>query len=320
MSYLTSMSTHMHTDTISTSKLSIGFGRHTVVANIEFTTSPGALVVLIGTNGSGKSTLLKTLAGMLKPISGSVKILDGDPGKSPRRVAYLPQHPISSHTLPLRARDVVAMGRFANLGLFNRESEEDKKILKTSLERTGSIEFAEKPLRDLSSGQQQRTHLAQVLARQAEILLLDEPTAAVDFLARIDLWRLIEGLRASGTTILLTSHHLAEAERLCKRVALMRDGRVVAQGSVPELLARVPGQAVAKVQSADKAAIMQRAHHLGWPVRQHADQISLLLPHALGLREIVDALDGTGLSAVRVEPVTLEDAYLELVGDSAFIP
>ena len=95
----------------------------------------------------------------------------------------------------------------------------------------------------------------------------------------------------------------------------MRDGRVVAQGSVPELLARVPGQAVAKVQSADKAAIMQRAHHLGWPVRQHADQISLLLPHHLGLREIVDALDGTAVSAVSVQAVTLDDAYLELVGE-----
>jgi len=126
-------------------------------------------------------------------------------------------------------------------------------------------------------------------------------------------------LRDSGTTILLTSHHLAEAQRLCSRVALMRDGKVAAQGSVPELLAHIPGQAVAKVQTQDHQAMRQRALELGWPVRQHGDQIRLLLPEHLSLREIIDALDGTKVSAVSVQAVTLEDAYLELVGDSALM-
>jgi ABC-2 type transport system ATP-binding protein len=133
----------------------------------------------------------------------------------------------------------------------------------------------------------------------------------------MDLWRLIEGLRDCGTTILLTSHHLAEAERLCSRVALMRSGKVLAEGSVPALLARIPGQAVAKVQSVDKEAVIQRALDLGWQFREQADQIRLLLPRAVSLREIVDALDGTQVSAVSVHPVTLEDAYLELVGGSS---
>ena len=136
----------------------------------------------------------------------------------------------------------------------------------------------------------------------------------------MDLWRLIEGLRDSGTTILLTSHHLAEAQRLCNRVALMRGGKVVAEGSVPELISRVPGRAVAKVQSEDKQAVMQRALELGWPFRHHAGKMSLLLPHHLSLREIVDALDGSKVSAVSIDPVTLEDAYLELVGNSSAIP
>lgn len=98
----------------------------------------------------------------------------------------------------------------------------------------------------LSGGWQQRLSLAVALVHRPSTLVLDEPTVAVDVEARMDLWRLIEGLRDSGTTILLTSHHLAEAERLCNRVALMRGGKVVAEGSVPDLIARVPGQAVAK--------------------------------------------------------------------------
>ena len=108
----------------------------------------------------------------------------------------------------------------------------------------------------------------------------------------MDLWRLIEGLRDSGTTILLTSNHLAEAQRLCNRVALMRKGKVVAEGSVSDLISRVPGQAVVKVQSEDNQAVIQRASELGWAVRQHAEKLSLLLPQNLNLREIVDVLDG----------------------------
>ena len=225
----------MSTKTISATDLSIGFGRHTVVSNIELQTSPGSLVVLIGTNGSGKSTFLKTLAGMLRPIYGSVTILGDDPGKSPCRVAYLPQHPISSHTLPLRVRDVVAMGRFAHIGLFNRESDEDRKIVQTMLEQTGALEFAERPLRDLSSGQQQRTHLAQVLTRQAEVLLLDEPTAGLDINGRKLVADLIASERARGVTVVMATHELQDAESA--NTVMLLAQRVVSIGT-PEVALR----------------------------------------------------------------------------------
>ena len=143
--------------------------------------------------------------------------------------------------------------------------------------------------------------------------MLDEPTSAVDLEARMGLWRLIEGLRDSGTSILLTTHHLTEAERLCSRVALMHSGKVVAEGSIPELLFCIPGKAVAKVQSQDNEAVIQRAARLGWRIRQSADQISLLLPQVLSLREVIDALEGAEVRSVSVQPVTLEDAYLEFV-------
>ncbi|MGA1404477.1 MAG: metal ABC transporter ATP-binding protein, partial [Ilumatobacteraceae bacterium] len=167
-------------ETICASHLDVGYGLHTVVRDISLMTAPGDLVALIGTNGSGKSTLLKTLAGILTPMHGTVSVLGGPPGRTPRRVAYLPQHPVSSHTLPLRARDVVAMGRYAHLGLFGRSTARDRSIVDNTMLRTGADGFAEKSLRELSGGQQQRTHLAQVLTRQAEVLLLDEPTAGLD--------------------------------------------------------------------------------------------------------------------------------------------
>jgi ABC-2 type transport system ATP-binding protein len=271
-------------------------------------------VGLLGPNGCGKSTVLKIVCKLLSLDAGQVRLM----GKPLSELSY-------------RARGLVGLCTqhsalypdllpAENLHFFARLyglSDQDRQHRVAELMKSFELEtFANTRVGQLSGGWQQRLHLAVSLVHRPKLLLLDEPTAAVDVEARMDLWRLIESLRNSGTNILLTSHHLAEAERLCSRVALMRSGQVVAEGSVPELLARIPGQAVAKVQSEDKEAVIQRARDLGWQVRQHADQVRLLLPEAFSLREIVDALDGTQVSAVSVHPVTLEDAYLELVGGS----
>jgi len=289
------------------------FGSHHVLDGFSLRVEQGEVVGLLGPNGCGKSTVLKIVCKLLSLDAGQVLLM----GKPLNELSY-------------RARGLVGLCSqdaalypdllpAENLHFFARLYgllDQDRQHRVAELMKIFELEkFANTPVGQLSGGWQQRLHLAVSLVHRPKLLVLDEPTAAVDLEARMDLWRLIEGLRDSGTTILLTSHHLAEAERLCSRVALMRNGKVLAEGSVPELLARIPGQAVAKVQSEDKKAVIQRALDLGWQVRQHADQIRLLLPCALSLREIVDALEGTQVSAVSVHPVTLEDAYLELVGD-----
>jgi ABC-2 type transport system ATP-binding protein len=293
------------------------FGRHHVLDNFSLRVEQGEVVGLLGPNGCGKSTVLSIVGKLLSYDAGQV-LLMGQP----------------LNALSYRARGLVGLCTqhcalypdlmpAENLHFFARLyglSEKQRHQRVAELMHSFELEhFASTRVGQLSGGWQQRLHLAVSLIHRPKLLVLDEPTAAVDLEARMDLWRLIEGLRDSGTTILLTSHHLAEAQRLCSRVALMRDGKVAAQGSVPELLARIPGQAMAKVQTQDHEAMLQRALELGWPVRQHGDQIRLLLPDHLGLREIIDALDGTKVSAVSVQAVTLEDAYLELVGDSALM-
>jgi ABC-type Mn2+/Zn2+ transport system ATPase subunit len=195
---------------------------------------PGELLVLIGTNGSGKSTLLKTLAGLIHPVHGDLYVLGQHAGQLPTRVAYLPQHPVSSHTLPLQVRDVVTMGRFAHLGLFRRTSSSDRAIVSSAMQRTGIDAQANKPIRDLSGGQQQRTHLAQVLAREAEILLLDEPTAGLDINGRKLVAELIAAERARGVTVVMATHELADAEQATSVMLLAQ--RVVSMGPPQEAL------------------------------------------------------------------------------------
>ena len=291
------------------------FGNHHVLDGFSLRVEQGEVVGLLGPNGCGKSTVLKIVCKLLSLDAGAVRLM-GEPlsalsYRARGLVGLCTQHCALYPDL-LPAENLHFFARLYGL------SDQDRQQRVAELMEIFELEnFANTRVGQLSGGWQQRLHLAVSLVHRPKLLVLDEPTAAVDVEARMDLWRLIEGLRDSGTTILLTSHHLAEAERLCSRVALMRSGKVFAEGSVPELLSRIPGQAVAQVQSEDKEAVIQRALALGWPVRQQVDQIRLLLPEAFSLREIVDALDGTRVSAVRVHPVTLEDAYLELVGESA---
>jgi ABC-type Mn2+/Zn2+ transport system ATPase subunit len=224
----------MNTATISADHLCVGYGKHPVVEGVMLEMHPGELLVLIGTNGSGKSTLLKTLAGLIQPVHGDLHVLGQHAGQLPTRVAYLPQHPVSSHTLPLQVRDVVTMGRFAHLGLFKRTSSSDRDIVSSAMQRTGIDAQANKPIRDLSGGQQQRTHLAQVLAREAEILLLDEPTAGLDINGRKLVTELIAAERARGVTVVMATHELADAEQATSVMLLAQ--RVVSMGPPQEAL------------------------------------------------------------------------------------
>jgi len=224
----------MNTTTISADHLCVGYGKHPVVEGVMLDMHPGELLVLIGTNGSGKSTLLKTLAGLIHPVHGDLHVLGQHAGQLPTRVAYLPQHPVSSHTLPLQVRDVVTMGRFAHLGLFKRTSSSDRDIVSSAMQRTGIDAQANKPIRDLSGGQQQRTHLAQVLAREAEILLLDEPTAGLDINGRKLVAELIAAERARGVTVVMATHELADAEQATSVMLLAQ--RVVSMGPPQEAL------------------------------------------------------------------------------------
>ena len=214
--------------TISADHLCVGYGKHPVVEGVMLDMQPGELLVLIGTNGSGKSTLLKTLAGLIHPVHGELHVLGKNAGQLPTRVAYLPQHPVSSHTLPICVRDMVAMGRYAHLGLMKHASAHDRALVEESMSRVGIEEKASQPIRDLSGGQQQRTHLAQVLARQAEVLLLDEPTAGLDINGRKLVADLVSAERARGVTVVMATHELLDAEHATSVMLLAQ--RVVSVG------------------------------------------------------------------------------------------
>lgn len=229
---------------INARSLNIGYRDETIVSDINFTLDRHQSLALIGTNGSGKSTLLKTLVGLLPAVSGKLEVFSQNPGLVTRRMAYLSQFQSSGFILPLRAIDVVTMGRYANAGLTGRLSGEDQDIVQSSMKRMGVEKLRDKTLRSLSGGQQQRVYIAQVLARQADLLILDEPTSGLDAGAREIYQQMLRDELCRGASIVVATHDIQEAMDCSLTMLLARKVIAIGRGEkvvTPEALLQTFG-------------------------------------------------------------------------------
>ncbi|MFV2063677.1 MAG: metal ABC transporter ATP-binding protein [Chloroflexota bacterium] len=214
--------------------LAIGYRGDVVVPDIDLSVVSGTSLALVGTNGSGKSTFMRTLVGLLPSIEGSLTVLGRPAGGSPKRVAYLSQFHASGYILPIRAVDVVRMARFAELGLVGRASAEDEDLVEHSMERMGVSDLGRAAMRDLSGGQRQRVYLAQVLAHQADLVVLDEPTAGLDAGGQERYLSAFADELHRGTVLVTATHDIGEAIEYDQVLLLAR--RVVALGPGAEVL------------------------------------------------------------------------------------
>ena len=216
------------------SALTVGYGVEPVVEGISLTLQPGESLALVGTNGSGKSTLLKTILGLIPPVTGSLDVLGGKPGARPKQIAYLGQAHTARFVVPIRAVEVVRMGRFAELGLLGRTTDRDRQLVHDAMEHMEVTHLADEPLRSLSGGQQQRVYLAQVMAREADLLVLDEPTGGLDVAGRERYRELVEMALARGAAVITATHDIGEASG-CDQVLLL-NRRIIAQGAPQDVL------------------------------------------------------------------------------------
>ena len=214
--------------------LAVGYAGDPILSGLDFSLPEGKTLALVGANGSGKSTLLKAIAGLLKPLGGELKVLGKAALAAPERVAYLGQFHPSGFVLPLRAYEVVRMGRFAARGLFGKFGAEDEAAVREAIEAVGIAGIAETPLNELSGGQRQRVFIAQALARRADLILLDEPEANLDGAARANSRRLFAEAVARGATAVIATHDI-EAAAACDYTMLLAR-RVVAYGPSAEVL------------------------------------------------------------------------------------
>ncbi|WP_024804917.1 zinc ABC transporter ATP-binding protein AztA [Nocardia sp. BMG51109] len=213
-----------NTPAVRIDSLAAGYRSHTVLHEITTDVPAARVTAILGPNGSGKSTLLSAIAGVLAPTGGAIE------RASDRRPALVVQHSAVPATLPITVRDTVAMGRWPHRGPWRRLTRADHRIVRECLDRMGIAELARRRLTTLSGGQRQRALLAQALAQQSGLLLLDEPTTGLDAEARQQISRILRELAEDGVTVVQATHDHAEALR-ADHCLLLRDGRLIATGA-----------------------------------------------------------------------------------------
>lgn len=209
-------------------------GTHLAVAASDLTLPAGRLVAVIGPNGSGKSTLLHALAGTLAPSAGTLTVRGESPERHARRTAFVMQTVEVPRGVPLTARDVVTMGRYPSTGWFRRMRPVDRAAVQAAMDRMGVADLAGRHLDELSGGQRQRAYVAQGIAQEHDVLLLDEPITGLDLVSARTIDHLLHEEPERGVSVVYTTHDLDEAAA-ADHVVLMA-GRVVASGSPAEVL------------------------------------------------------------------------------------
>jgi len=216
-------------------KVSLGYGKRTVLHDISLEARPGEMLGIIGPNGSGKSTLIRGVTRLISPSSGRI-FLDGHDvagmGRSDlaRLLAVVPQNPV----LPdlFTAFEIVLMGRTPHLGLFRHEGEKDLAIVRRAMEATQTTAFAERRIGELSGGERQRLTMARALAQEPKIMLLDEPTAHLDINYQIETLDLARQLCLEQELIIVTTlHDLNLAAQYCDLLVMLSGGEIYRQGT-----------------------------------------------------------------------------------------
>ena len=286
------------------------FGTLTAVNDVSFNVDRGEIFGLLGKNGAGKTTTVEILEGYQSPDEGRVSVLGVDPKKGggawKDRIGLVLQDSDfdPSHTVT----ETVKL--FA--GFFSHP-----KSVAETLDLVGLTDKADVRIGRLSGGQRRRVDVALGIVGSPELLFLDEPTTGFDPSARREFWTMLEGLRSAGTSILLTTHYMEEAQHLCDRIAILADGRIVAEGTSTSLIA-LAGTTTVRFNVVDGLDVTALSNGAGIDFRIAGDVVSASLVNAqselLRLLQYVDRV-GLELDGLEVVRPTLDDVFLDVTGE-----
>jgi zinc transport system ATP-binding protein len=218
--------------------VSVSYRDLVALEDVSFAIQAGDFLAVVGPNGSGKTTLLKVLLGLVRPERGEVQVFGRAPwdaGGERWRIGYSPQVASVDLHFPVRAGEVVLMGRYGRIGLVRRPTAVDRAAAARAMERVGIADLADRAIAHLSGGQRQRVFLARALVAEPDLLLLDEPTTGVDVASTESLYELLDGLRKGGMTIVIVSHDIGVVASYVDAVACI-NRRLVAHGRPDEVL------------------------------------------------------------------------------------
>lgn len=288
------------------------FGSLHALKGIDLTIEQGEFFALLGPNGAGKSTLISILAGLIKPSAGDISVMGFDVvnhyQQARQLLGVVPQELVFDPFFNVRE-----MLRF-QAGYFGRGRENDAWVDEV-LEGLGLADKAHTNMRKLSGGMKRRALIAQALAHKPPVIVLDEPTAGVDVELRQMLWEFIKKLNREGHTIILTTHYLEEAEALCSRVGMMKQGEIVALDSTANLLNKFAGKKL-RLTLGD-VSLPDNIQSL---LRHQEDGIfTFALSDMVQIEFVLSALRTANIKVIdmQLSEADLEDVFLSLVGKSS---
>lgn len=286
--------------------LNKAYGKRSVLEDLSLHIQPGEIYGLLGANGAGKTTTINIICNLLQPDSGKVTINERPISDYTKPlIGIAPQENLLYKTLSCQEN----LNFFAQLyGLTGKNRQQQ---VKACLEAVNLSDRATTPVEKLSGGMQRRLNIAIALVHQPKLAILDEPTTGLDIEARYQLWELIKQLKQSGMTILLTTHLLDEAERLCDRIGILKAGKIVAEGSLTQLRQRIPATEIVLIQTQEEEKAIALGNKCGFTHRHYGNYLAFWLPQQLELREIIACFDGINLESIARSPVKLEHIYLE---------
>jgi len=280
------------------------FGALTAVDGLDLEVPAGICFGLLGPNGAGKSTTMRMLTAQALPDEGSIEVLGfrlpAESKQARSQMGVCPQ--LDNLDVELTARQTLEV--FSRL--YRVASRERAAAIERALAIANLTERAETKVSELSGGMRRRLLIGRCLVHEPRLVLLDEPTVGLDPQVRQELWSLIDTLRASGVTVLMSTHYIEEAERLADIVAVMAAGRIVALGTPAELIAQNAGREVVEVFGPpdEIAAAAADAERRGWTTRRSGPALAVMR---------AEELDGDAPAGYR-RPANLEDAFVVLTG------
>jgi ABC-2 type transport system ATP-binding protein len=288
------------------------YGDFEAVRGIDFEVAPGEVFGLLGPNGAGKTTTVEILEGLRPRTSGEVRVLGFDPATDVRAIKDQIGVCLQSTNLPDKITVREALALFA--AFYTKNIDRDKLIQRLQLWEKRD-EFYSK----LSGGQKQRVALALAMVNDPQMIFLDEPTTGLDPQVRHEIHTLISELRADKRTIVLTTHYIEEAERLCDRVAIIDQGKIIAIGTPREIQAKTLDQSLIDIRTAQPmpAELPQFEHASKATFNEDRTQLAVYSTRpARTLPELVKWIDQNGLDLedIRLKHPTLEDVFIELTG------